>query len=381
MKKRLCKFVCIVAALTIVFSAVIPVSASSLELDLSIDREVSQSSAVRSALFNYETKENPATDMKEIAQAYVPEKAHITDLCTIGNTLYVDYQLNNVRYLIAYYSDGSVQKNIRANGSDDVYAIDSRTRTLRHRNVAETRQRISITETEALRRMEEFQKNPKESSLSCSLENPNTRASKVVYPLSYTAVSSTAPYKAKNVLTENIYLSSLSGTTYSTYQRCTIYETMAYHTEVVRETQPFVKGDTIGDIAAVFLVSSSTMERWLTVAGVVFNGIYDTLTEACQVVEENAYVYQGGKECGIYDPTTENKLVEVYSLWGQGRITMIWNYDSSTGYRDPTWGHSARSAALLETNSAIRSEGQRIYNAQIITYGSWQWGVGNGFGY
>ena len=381
MKKRLCKIISIVAVfLMLISSTVIPAFASSQKLDFSINHEIAQATDVRSAFLNCGAERRDAENLKELAEEYIPEGARCTEFGAIGDTIYTDYQINNTRYLVAYYSDGTVEKYVRTINGNDIYLIDSKNPTPQHTNVAETRQIATITEEEALCRMEEVKKSQGRGVSEYPLEETSARATTVVYPLRYTSVSSTAPYKAKNVLSGNLYLSALSGTGYSTSQPYTIYETMSYHTEVTRNTQPFAIGATIFGIATTFLVAPSTVEVWLTVADVVFSAA-GKLEEACKVVEENAYTYQGGKECGIFDPTTENRKVEVYSLWGQGRITMTWSYNSSTGYNNPTWGHSARSAALQESNTSIRSEGQRIYNAQIVTYGTWQWGVGNGFGY
>ena len=89
----------------------------------------------------------------------------------------------------------------------------------------------------------------------------------------------------------------------------------------------------------------------------------------------------GGKECGNYDPTVNNAYVETYSTWSQGKITLTWQYNSSTGYNNPTWGHSVRSTSLQVGNTTVRDYGRDIYNNNIVMHGQWSFGVGNGFGY
>ena len=193
-------------------------------------------------------------------------------------------------------------------------------------------------------------------------------------------MSSTTPYTGKLVNSGILTINELENVGYSTKQAYNVYETMSYYTQVKKESQLFAIGVSIATIASAFVVAPSTVNGWLSVADVMISSA-NKLKEACKVIEEHAYTYLGGKECTIFDPTVEKKYVEVYSVWGEGRISMSWSYNSSTGYNNPTWGHTARSVGLNTANTTMRDQALAIYHNQIATLGRWSLGVGNGIGY
>lgn len=312
---------------------------------------------------------------------YIPMGAECTDVSVIGEVVYIDYQLEGIRYLVAYYNDGSVKKVARPVGGDDMFSINSTSNVVEQVNLEEMSRIVEISHEEAVRRMNEMIRNQSDQSTVYLLENDMGRASgKTVYPLPYTSFSGTAPYKAKIVSSGNVTIGAFSGTSYSTSQPYRVYETMSYHTEVMKKTKVFAIGATLTKIAVAFVVPSNTVKGWLTAAGVALNSA-NILQEACEIVDENAYTYLGGKECGIYDPTQNNTYVETYATWSEGKITMTWEHNLGTGYDNPTWGHSVRSSSLQTANSTVRDAGKDAYNGNILTHGEWRWGVGNGFGY
>lgn len=131
-------------------------SADDLDLDFSISKELAQADAVRQAFFSSRDEAmnaDCADVMEQQAQPYIPEGASCTELCVIGETVYIDYWLDDTRYLVAYYSDGTVEKGIRKVGSDDFYTVKSTHPVPEHTNVAENLQDLSISEEEAYRRM------------------------------------------------------------------------------------------------------------------------------------------------------------------------------------------------------------------------------------
>ena len=354
---------------------------SSAEMDLSLTTEIAQAQVILNQFMRVRNGDVVFDNPQEVAAEYIPEGSWCTDVSRLGDVLYIDYRIDNVRYIVGYYSDGTVEKVVRDLESDNIYSVYSNTNVVECMNLQEHRQELSISEEEATRRMEQMQEEQWDVNSCYALENSLVRASgKVVDPLSYTSVSSTAPYNAKIVLSGNVTISAFSGTNYSTLQAFRVYETMAYHSEVTKKTQVFAVGATIAKIASAFVVPTNTAKTWLTAAGVLFN-TSNILQESCQVIDEHAYTYLGGKECGNYDPTVSNAYVETYTTWSQGKITLTWQYNSATGYNNPSWGHSVRSTSLQVGNTTVRDSGRDIYNNNIVMHGQWNWGVGNGFGY
>lgn len=350
-------------------------------IDMALDLELAQSDDVLNDFLTGGTQRSNFDDLQSMACTYIPTGAKCTDVSAIGEVVYIDYQLDGIRYLVAYYSDGTVEKVARAIGGDDMFSIDSNSNTVEQVNLKETLRTVEISEEEAARRMNEMIQNQADENAVYLLESDMGRASgKTIYPYPYTSDPDTAPYKAKIVSSGNVTISAFSGTPYNTLQPYRVYETMSYHTEVLKKTHAFAIGATLTKIATVFTVSANTVKTWLTVAGIALNSA-NILQEACEIVDENAYIYLGGKECGIYDPTQDKAYVETYATWSEGKITVTWGYDSSTGYDKPTWGHSVRSDSLRTSNEAVRDAGKEAYNGNILTHGEWRWGVGNGFGY
>jgi len=353
------------------------------DLDLSLDDELMQADRVWKYFVSAKTMNLDAEfdDPQEKAEMFVPEGAKCTDICKIGEVLYIDYRLNDVRYIVSYYQNGEVGKSVRAIGADDVYSVTSFDYVINHFNVNENVQTVEISDEEASRRIEQMRSEEWEGDLSYSLDaNVGRAAAKTVYPGSYKDDPNTKPYEAKVVAQGTVKIDAFTGTSYNVYQPYQIYETMSYHTEVKHNVRLFDVKTLISDIAASFIVPVGSVKAWLDYAGVVYSTI-NALQEACNVVSESEYTFLGGKECGIYDPTENKRYVETYSSWDEGKITLVWEYSTSTQYNNPTWRHSTRSESLSTANATIRENGRSAYNSNISIFGVWKWGPGNGFGY
>lgn len=348
-------------------------------IDLSLEFESSQSRNVLDT-FNIGMKSFKVTNNKNNVKQFIPEGSICTDVSAIGDVVYIDYRMNGIRYLTAYYSDGTVEKVARAINGDDIYSVNNANNKVEHLNVNDNKVVYEISDTEATQRINEMKKTNSCVDSYLAVDRLTRGSGKTVYALKYTDNSSTAPYKAKVVQSGTVTIDAFSETDYSTSQRYRVYETMSYHTQIKKESQKFAIGVTVTKIATIMLVPASAIKIWLTAASVAFSSA-NILEESCQIVDEHAYKYLGGKEFGIYDPTSCKSYVEAYSTWDYGKISLGWDYDSSTGYRSPRWVHTARSDSLKTSNNTIRDEGKDIYNNNIVAYDLWKWGKGNGFGY
>lgn len=302
---------------------------------------------------------------QKVGAPYVPKGTLCTEVAIIGYVVSFDYKIGNVRYTAQYCNDGTVRmtSSIIADEIDYVYEISS--------DAPNTVRCIDCHSNDIVWEKDTATQSPE--TVHGELE---TRASvKEVNPLSYRNDPDTAPYKAKIVLTGTASLSSLQGTSYNQMQPFRVYETMWYHQQVNKRTIPYSVGVSLSSIAHDFLTSSATVATWLTAAGVLYT-VGNLLSEACTVVKEHSYTFQGGKESGIFDPTSCNAYVETYSIWDEGKITLTWGYDSA-GYKKPDWGHSVTSDALSLANLTVNERGKAIFNTNVNTYGMWPHGVGN----
>ena len=344
----------------------------SVRINLNLTEEIAQAEKIMDQFMSTRCGDVIYDNPQEVAAEYIPKGSWCTNVCRIGDVLYIDYRVDNIRYIVGYYNDGNIEKVARALGEDTIYSVYSNDERVETLDLQETRREYFVSEQKTVANLEK--------NLEYEGNSVQRSSGKVVEPVLYTSVASTIPYKAKIVMSGYVTISAFNGTSYNTSQPYRIYETMSYHSEVKKTTQAFAVGATLAKVASAFFVEVNTVKAWFTVAGVLFS-TGNILQEACQVVNEHEYTFLGGKECGIYDPTVNNAYVETYSTWSQGKIVMIWLYDSSTGYNNPTWGHSVPCTSLQTGNATVRDYGLDAYNGNIIQNGQWSWGVGNGFGY
>lgn len=157
-------------------------------VDMTLTVELEQAAEVLDCFFNENARNITYDNPQDAADEYIPEGARCTDVSVIGEVVYIDYQLDGIRYLVAYYSDGSVEKVARAIEGDDMYSIDSIRNTVEQINLKETLRAVEISDEEAARRMNEMMQNQMDESAVYPLENDMSRASgKTIYPYPYTS--------------------------------------------------------------------------------------------------------------------------------------------------------------------------------------------------
>lgn len=142
-----------------------------MPLDMTLITELEQSDDVLNGFFETNTRNVEYITLDNIVGKYIPAGARYMDVSVIGEVVYIDYQLDAIRYLVAYYSDGSVEKIARPIGGDDIYSVDSIRNSIEHINVKDTLRVVEISEEEALRRMNEMMQNQEGEDTVYSLEN------------------------------------------------------------------------------------------------------------------------------------------------------------------------------------------------------------------
>lgn len=68
---------------------------------------------------------NPGPYSQPPENAYVPEGAQILSIEMVDEVLVVDYRLDSARYIVDYFSDGTIRKTARADESSMIYAVSS----------------------------------------------------------------------------------------------------------------------------------------------------------------------------------------------------------------------------------------------------------------
>lgn len=94
-------------------------------MDLGLERETAQAWEVVQHFFDEKAGDVTYENPQETGQVYIPDGAWCTDVSRVGDVLYIDYRLDNVRYLIGYYRDETVEKTVREMDGDVIYTLYS----------------------------------------------------------------------------------------------------------------------------------------------------------------------------------------------------------------------------------------------------------------
>lgn len=375
MKKIIACFVAVVTLLMLLpinsfANAAVPSSNSR-----SLSNEISQKDAVIKAYFSG----NRSIISDQNASRFIPSNALLLDqFVYLNNIVYLDYSIGGNRYIVEYFKNGNVRKTILNNSSKLIYEASTLNENPTTYSIEANVNEYQLSPDEIENRMQYMRDsgwNPLAPYPILETSTP-TRASgsKLVDPLSYTSDNSTRPFVANTDRTGTATIPALSTYGYDQYQPYTVYKTMAYHVEDKLTTKSFSVGTTIASIALSFSVKAESVSKWLNAAGVV-SDVFGCIAEQCSIIQKHGYTYSGFKEFGIYDPTRFKKMIEVNSEWGNGHITLGWDYVGE--YCNPHWIHDVRSRGLDYSSDALISTGINAYNLNISQYGYWKWEAGN----
>lgn len=156
MKKKIVKqlLVCVLLVLAVIGWPLEGVSVharegNDVEMDLSIETEVAQSSDIINEFMRTRTGDIIYDNPQEIAAAYIPEESWCTEVCRLGDVLYIDYRVGDIRYIVAYYSDGLVEKVVRNLNDDNIYSVYSNSDIVECMNLEENKHVYSIAGEDA----------------------------------------------------------------------------------------------------------------------------------------------------------------------------------------------------------------------------------------
>lgn len=326
----------------------------------------------------------------ESATNLVPIGAEVNEvfLSNSSQILYIDYNVDGVRYVDEYLPEGSTRKNV----VDDFVVTTSYKNNITYTNVYSTPYRYSM-DMEMITSIKKAIENDTELenidgilineidgktiitpdiddvdkinmfSTQTAMENPVS----VLYPIE----NDFPAYNAKNVLSKSAYISAL-GATRNAY----VFETQDYYTTVSADYIPIVRDTTLLGISVAVSWPLSAVSAVLS----CFNGliIADTLVTDILFYTANDTEYWFALEGGVFDTTAENAIVQVCveQDWG----TFQFGLDKNN---NPTWIRYSGDYPLPFTQYAAIGDYETIwtnavigYNANIELYGVWKWGKG-----
>lgn len=320
--------------------------------------------------YGVKTYENSCFD--EIT-SYLPKQSTIGSVCNALGATYIDYFIKDTRITLEYPEAGVVGKTVSSKYKDNTpillninnadfssYAVgsDGIVTTTRNKTDAELEEESAAISSDSL-----FA----------------AAATTTIDPKSLSAYPTLVAKSAVKKLTINYNFPALGSLGYASTQPVKVYETFRDYSRSNIAYEAFSAGTTVVLIANVMRVATGTVIGWFGAVGIILSA-GSKITGAANIKDEESYQMQAGKEGTVYDPTSCNKDVEVYSEWDGGKLTMTWQYDGSQFY-NPIWGFSARPDVLSITDSDFANTTANTYNDNIYVYGIWKWGVGNGLGY
>ena len=355
-------------------------------MDITLDDECDNYTAVTTYLHNsiqinsaVETIQNVTlrqSILQHLEDNYLPSGAWCTDAGHYEDSDYIDYQKDGIRYIDVYYPSGTVARWARAlfDHNDWGFYVDSvSTDIVAENDNARAKETDQIEKWHIDKR--DMQRNEDTPTISISQEVIPVSATLAYTNVDPAPVEESYPqYYASLKHSGFATLPCLSGSGYSTSQSYHLYETMGYYNPH-KTNLTYLIGESLYSIANAFTVSLTTLRGWLTVVSTIYNSVL-SLQHNIRMAKEQSCDFSGGRECGIMEPITTHTYVEPYEVWDSGRLVLVWQYNSTTGYKNPLWGISIQSDAFNTPWTTVLSEGMYGYETNFERYGYWMHGPG-----
>lgn len=320
--------------------------------------------------YGVKTYENSCFDK---ITSYLPKQSTIGSVCNALGSTYIDCFIMDTRITLEYPEAGVVGKTVSSKYKDNTPIL---------LNINNTDFSFSAVDSDGIATTTRNKTDAELEEESAAISSDSlfaAAATTTIDPKSLSSYPTLVAKSAVNKLTTNYYFPALGSLGYASTQPVKVYETFRDYSRSNIAYEAFSDGTTVVLIANVMRVATGTVIGWFGAVGIILSA-GSKITGAANIKDEESYQMQAGKEGTVYDPTSCNKDVEVYSEWGGGKLTMTWQYDGSQFY-NPIWGFSARPAVLSITDSDFANTTANTYNNNISVYGIWKWGVGNGLGY
>ena len=350
-------------------------------VDLSLIVELNQFTAVyRTFLMNEQTVPDEE-DSVLTATVFIPENSEFLNAENISTSVYlIQYACNGIKYTVAYYADGTVEKYAAVLGTTKRFQVSNTDFEVQYKDLAEA----SITRIDASAgvRTAEYDEITQTYTIVPNVTTYSSTSARIVrmYP-SYTTDPDFAPRNALVVASGVVTIPEMSALGYSESLGYSVYKTMDYYEQVKLKTEPYDAGTAIVQVAAEMCISSSVVLSALYDAEVISSITATHFYQDVEFIWDETYKFQGGVEVGIYDPITYKRQVEAYSLWDEGTFGVTWDTNAALEYYNPEWRHVITSKGFTTPVATAKSIAIENYSNQIALFGCWTNDPGNGFGY
>lgn len=95
------------------------------EMDLSLTAELAQEQEILDTFLTASSEDVIYDDPQTVGAPYIPEGSWCTDISANKVVVCIDYRIDDIRYIVSYYRNGTIMKDARAMDGDKIYSVRS----------------------------------------------------------------------------------------------------------------------------------------------------------------------------------------------------------------------------------------------------------------
>lgn len=150
-----------------------------------------------------------------------------------------------------------------------------------------------------------------------------------------------------------------------------IKETMTNYIQTSKKNRFFTAGTALSAIAGALKIATPVLQTSLIGLLTTVGGVLRLASDVDYYYQES-YSFYALREGRLYDYTNNNREITVYSEYGNGEISLTWDYEDNK-YVNPEYKITALAYPQTIGYDTFYSETLRIWNENIEEYGSWKW--------
>jgi len=150
-----------------------------------------------------------------------------------------------------------------------------------------------------------------------------------------------------------------------------IKDTMTNYVQTSKQHRVFVAGTVIATIAGALKIATPVLVTSLLQFCITVGGVMKLSSDVDYYFKES-YSFYALREGRVYDYTNNNREVVVYSEYGNGEISLTWDYVNEE-YVNPAYKITGLAYPQTISYDTFYNETLRIWNENIEEYGTWKW--------